>query len=407
MKYFFTFILSLFLAFSAKADSDYDRLFPLYVQACALSQVTRTGHPAGTMWGHEILYVKGMCRDELAGYPTVKRCDSKLDLLDPMSGTLVSALRGLNNTNWIAVPGHLAFSGGLTSSDGITSQTSKSLRDSALQQGIFDGIHLRKDLEKQRSPFLTVEEFTSEHSIGTDYAVNWGRFALCHQIPISNDQLDDIIHYLNRLNEPYKNGSAKYKWHSFNNNCAHLVRNTLAAVGIRRPKPTGRSIIHWPADVLTPLDEFLSISTELQELEIPDAKELYLDQNLRKNFMKYGHLPISHGAIIQTYNMMLEQNTLFDISKKISFAFPYSPMKKARLSRALASKNITNLKSNLAFYEKKYLYAIDKIQLSTSIRDVDFDMENKDFISFKEKYLQWLLESLNDVREKISTLHSN
>ena len=70
-----------------EVDSAYDRLFPYYVELCAVSQIRARFTDHGGSPGHAAMYLKGACRDDATSYPTLKICGPEVDLDDPSSGT--------------------------------------------------------------------------------------------------------------------------------------------------------------------------------------------------------------------------------------------------------------------------------------------------------------------------------
>ncbi|GAG66483.1 unnamed protein product, partial [marine sediment metagenome] len=89
---------------------DYDRLFPYYVEICAISQIRANFAKHGGSPGHAVMYLKGACRDEEAGYPRLELCDpAEEDLTVGETGTGISVNKMLKNVNWLAIPGKELF----------------------------------------------------------------------------------------------------------------------------------------------------------------------------------------------------------------------------------------------------------------------------------------------------------
>ena len=95
-----------------QAPPQYDNLYPYYVELCAVSQIRAKFAPHGGSPGHAVMYLKGVCRDHEAAFPTIKVCDAgSVDLRDPETGVGISVNKLLKNVNWIAVPGKRLFFG--------------------------------------------------------------------------------------------------------------------------------------------------------------------------------------------------------------------------------------------------------------------------------------------------------
>ena len=57
-----------------RPDPLYEELVPYYVELCAVSQYRPIDKPLGGIPGHAVMYLKGACRDETAGYPRLRPC---------------------------------------------------------------------------------------------------------------------------------------------------------------------------------------------------------------------------------------------------------------------------------------------------------------------------------------------
>jgi hypothetical protein len=77
-----------------RPDSAYDRLFPYFVELCALSQFRSKAKGTGGVTGHAVMYLKGACKDERAPFPQLRRCRVvATDIHDPEHGAGVSVGR--------------------------------------------------------------------------------------------------------------------------------------------------------------------------------------------------------------------------------------------------------------------------------------------------------------------------
>jgi hypothetical protein len=71
--------------------------------------------------------------------------------------------------------------------------------------------------------------------IGTDLALQFARSVFCAHVPITESMLDEVIAFLNDKNREYVEGDADYDWSVWADNCAHTLRNALAAANIWSP----------------------------------------------------------------------------------------------------------------------------------------------------------------------------
>lgn len=401
-------LLVLFISlFSNSASAiEYDEIFPLYVDACALTQIKKQDQHDGNPWGHSILYVKGLCKDNSLPYPTVKVCDEDVDLSRPQSGTMLSSVRAINNTNWVATPGYLAFDGDYSPGQPIDEIAYEHAKKEMIEAQVFNGVQMRSKFLKEKPLLYTKEEYMIETSLGTDYAVSWGRTALCHRIPITRTQLELLAQHYNHLNDPYRDSKVKFQWHTFNNNCAHLVRNGLAAIGIMKPQAIGRPFHHWFGDFLTPIGEFTKLKKSIKKFHIPHVQEAYQHEKIRDHFLANGHLRFPHGMIVIKKDIMPD-NLLFERKLTTSFLVPFSKEKKKVLKKQLKKDRFTDLLENLKHFESEYERA-----LQVSIEIVNhFNHPGKQtdqgFLSFSQKYMNFLQSSIFDVKSKIELIERN
>jgi hypothetical protein len=84
-------------------DRSYEEAFPTYAQLCAVSRFDRIGVERGGSAGHSVLYLKGVCRDETAPFPTLRMCPEPVNNpRDPRHGVGVSVNAAFKNVNWVA-----------------------------------------------------------------------------------------------------------------------------------------------------------------------------------------------------------------------------------------------------------------------------------------------------------------
>ena len=98
------------------------------------------GGPAG----HEILYIKGACKDDDAPFPQLRQYRSvATSLKDPEHGAGVSVNQLFRNVNWVVTPGYeLIFPGGLARGERLT--PARLSRVEWLCRGEGDSAHCRR-----------------------------------------------------------------------------------------------------------------------------------------------------------------------------------------------------------------------------------------------------------------------
>jgi hypothetical protein len=156
-------------------DPAYDRLFPYYVELCALSQWSRKDGGRGNPFGHAVMYIKGACKDEHAPFPQLRRCRGTATAFDdPEHGAGVSVGRWFRNVNWVTVPGYeLFYAGHLKPGERLTQTHFDATVRDAINKGVFDGVELHDGWARgeQRS----LDDFVAERSIATDFALRFSR----------------------------------------------------------------------------------------------------------------------------------------------------------------------------------------------------------------------------------------
>lgn len=404
------FLLIFIVAFSrleAFAEShskvQYDQIFPLYVQSCALTRIKKIGRGPGAPWGHAVVYVKGMCRDQDAAYPRVKVCGDEVDLRDSNSGTLISVEPAFKNTNWVAIEGEkLAFNGDLLPGESVTFEVINRTRKAAVDSGAFRGIKVHKSWRKRMVSELTYEENIAQMSLGSHYAIALGRTSYCSLVPISQQQLKDIVFYLNQENQPYVEGIKKFKWDAFNNNCVHIARNVLAAAGVSPFRPVGRRYPLGIFDLLIPGRHFVALAKEGWQQKDLSVTHLFRDKMKRKRLEEFGMPSIFHGLITRIYEMKAENNEVFIPSRDLSIDILRS--RRDVLDHVLSGDPMNNLDINLRQFEANYLELRNRITPLAELAAQRRRYTRPQFQVFYEKYKLWLDQAITEVREKIAIL---
>ena len=218
-----------------RPDAVYDQLFAYYVELCATSQFRSKLKGEGGVAGHAVMYIKGACKDEQAPFPQLRRCRvTATELNDPEHGAGVSVGRWFRNVNWVAIPGYdLFYQGNLKFGEPLTQAHFDATAHDAISKGVYKGV------EFHASPSVgagaSLEDFIAQEGIGTDLALQFARSVFCARVPITEPMLDEIIAFLNDKNREYAEGEADYNWDVWADNCAHTLRNALAAANIWSP----------------------------------------------------------------------------------------------------------------------------------------------------------------------------
>lgn len=212
-------------------DFYYDYLYPYYIEICALSQIRAKFAAHGGSPGHAVMYLKGVCRDPAAPFPTIKVCDPEsVNLNDPETGAGISVNKMFKNVNWMAIPGkNLFFYGNLDGSEVLNRNHVRETIQTVREQELFRGIQLHEQYATPKNKPLATFRLLAKETLGTDFALNYGRTIFCARLPVTREMLEKIVDYLNALNQEYALGKADYKWSSYHDNCSHTIHNALAA----------------------------------------------------------------------------------------------------------------------------------------------------------------------------------
>ncbi len=338
-----------------RPDPRYERLFPAYVDLCAISQWSRQdGSGRGNPFGHALIYIKGACKDEQAPFPFLRRCrGTATSLDDPEHGVGVSVGRWFRNVNWVAIPGYdLVFSGNLETGDRLTRAHFDATVRAAIDAGVFDGVELHP--EWTRASEWTLEEFVADQSIGTDFALQFSRNVFCARVPIPEPVLDEIIAFLNDKNEEYATGKADYNWHLVANNCVHTVRNALAAANLWSPLSVRDVKIRHLFNLAVPANEFVNLSVLGAGGPVEDYRDVYDEDPLRDALHEFKWLPTRHGSLVKTLPVH-EPNDIYNTQFRLfTVQSPFSMAKTSNAVRLLSDPRYVDLEANLMHFRDKY-----------------------------------------------------
>jgi hypothetical protein len=294
-----------------RPDPLYEELVPRYIELCAVSQFRPHAKTLGGIPGHAVMYLKGACRDETAGYPRLRPCTrDEFDRRSFEHGAGVSVNRWFKNVNWVATPGKDLFYDGLLGPYDLLDQArfDKTVQ-TALDQDLFEGVefHTKPGDEGPKSP----KDFIAEESIGTDFALRFGRSVFCTRVPMSEQMLTRAMDYLNALNDEYQSGKAEYNWSGYADNCVHTLHNALAAAGIWKPKSVRAVKMRQLFNVAVPANTFIDLAFLGNEYPIEDFEKIRNDELRWKNLVEEDWLPAGPGVLLTTRSVH-QDNALFD-----------------------------------------------------------------------------------------------
>jgi hypothetical protein len=337
-----------------RPDPAYEKFFPYYVELCATSQFRSKLKGEGGVAGHAVMYIKGACKDEEATFPLLRRCHSAAtELDDPEHGAGISVGRWFRNVNWVAVPGYkLFYQGNLDVGERLTQAHFDATVHDALDKGVYKGVEFQD--YPAESAHTSLEEFVAKEGVGTDFALQFARSVFCARLPVTEPMLDEIIAFLNDKNREYAEGEADYNWDVWADNCAHTLRNALAAANIWSPLSVRAVKFLQLFNLAVPANEFVNLAELGTEGDIDDYREIQRDRPERDAFHEFHWLPTRHGALLKTLPVH-EPNDLYDTTFRL-FTLQ-SPFRMGTTQHAiglLSDERFVDLATNLRYFRDKY-----------------------------------------------------
>ena len=382
----------------------YDELYPHYVQLCALSQIRAKFARHGASPGHAAMYIKGACRDPVTPFPTLEPCDPESnDLGDGETGTGVSVNKMLKNVNWIAIPGRRLFiHGNMEPYHILDKESGLATMWYAVGQGIFDGVEIHGEYLPPDDDDEALDYLHAAEVLGTDYALAFGRTVFCSRLPMTRPMLVDAIEYLNDLNREYALGEADYNWSGYYDNCSHTLRNSLAAAGVWEPKSVNSFKLRQLFNLSVPANEFAKLAVLSTSFPIEDFDAVYRNDVMRDTLVKHGWLPTRHGALLERIPVH-QNNELWETDVRIFvLESPFLRGKSSRVGKLFNERRNTDVETNLLYFRERYR----KI-LAGRPEDWNSVAEGDDYAMVRERYYEYMQESLADVEAKLRELYTS
>jgi hypothetical protein len=335
-------------------DARYDTLFPYYVELCATTQFRSDTKGTGGTPGHAVMYLKGACRDKDAPYPKLRRCASGGGSAgEPEHGAGVSVNRWFRNVNWVAFDGRAQFYG----DEGGRAETVTEARiEAAARQAIADGVYRGVELWPYpgEPPQPDLFDFVVRHSAVTDFALLYGRSALCGRVPVRAEMLDEVIDFLNDLNREFATGAADYRWSGYHDNCVHALANALAAASMREPIGVWHTRLRQVFHMAVPANEAIGLAELGTNGPVDQYSKIFDDDAMRNGLLEFGWLPTRQGAMLVSLPVHPE-NQIFDTQPRLLvFQGAVTARTTRRLLKLLDDPRATELDANLRHFRELY-----------------------------------------------------
>jgi hypothetical protein len=296
-----------------RIDQRYDEIFPYYVEYASMTRIKRRGEEPGGRHGHAVFYLKGVQRVADASYPRLELVAAGADLSNPNLGVGVSVNKILRNVNWVAFDGaELFYSGGKREGDAIDSDAGEEVVDRVLASGAFDGVEVYEAGTAGRPGGLRVDRRVLQRSIGTDFALRFGRDVACVRVPVPREVMGRIVEYLNGMNARYaENPDERFEWNGVENNCAHLVVNALAQVSALDAVQTDAGKVRRLFNLAIPANVLVDLAATGNEGSV-DLDDVYGDEGARRSFVEDGWLLQQPGVVVRYLPRLRENNLLWE-----------------------------------------------------------------------------------------------
>ena len=379
-------------------DPVYDALYPYYVEICALSQIRATFAKHGGSAGHAVMYLKGVCRDPEADFPTIKVCDpGSVDLADEEAGVGISVNKIFKNVNWMVIPGKgLFFYGNLDGEEVLDEQHARKTVKATIEQGLFKGITIH---EQHRTPEDNEEgvlHLLSKGTLGTDFALTYGRTIFCTRLPVTQAIMEKVVDYLNGLNREYALSESDYNWSGYHDNCSHTLHNALAAASVWSSKKVGSFKLRQFFNLSLPANEFADLSILANTFSIEDFNQIYKDKVKRKSLLEYNWLPVRHGALLKLIPVH-QNNKLYDTQVKIfMLQNPLLKFKSRKIGELYRDPRYTEIEANLLSFKHRY----EAILAKRTVPRNEVQTMNE-YEKTRESYYAYIQNQLTDVNEKL------
>ncbi|OFZ54780.1 MAG: hypothetical protein A2428_17290 [Bdellovibrionales bacterium RIFOXYC1_FULL_54_43] len=394
------------------ASALYDEVYPIYAEFCAATRIEKRpgfGLPVkGGIGGHGVIYLQGACRDKSSPYPRIQVCRD-FDRTAGMTGVGVSVNSDFVNVNWIATESKSFFlNGDVPENEPLSRQAYLKARQRAVEMQLLKGVKFHPELLQKKPPGMSDEEYMLEETIGTDYAINFGRSLYCARIPISDEMLGSMVKYLNSLNEKYYHSGTPYNWSGISDNCTHTTRNALAAADVWKQALTNRFILRQLFNIAAPSNNFVELARRGNDLPLDDPMAIYRDPIARKAVLENHWLPTQHGVLIERVPIHHDNQVFKEFSQIEFLAVPGISPYRARFKKMMTESRYHDLRTNLLWFIERYQHALDSRrpvdELVAFEANVNPGIDEKDFEAFYQSYYVTLANQLDDATMKLALL---
>jgi hypothetical protein len=384
-----------------RPDPVYDALYPYYVEICAVSQIRATFAEHGGSPGHAAMYLKGVCRDPDAEFPTIKVCEpGSVDLTDAEAGVGISVNKIFKSVNWMVIPGkRLFFYGNLDGDEVLDEQHVRETIQAAADQELFKGIKIHEQYMPPEGDEEALLQFLAKETLGTDFALTYGRTIFCARLPVTRDMMEKIVAYLNGLNREYALGEADYNWSGYHDNCSHTIHNALAAAAVWPFKRVQSFKVRQFFNLSVPANEFAELAILTNTFSIENFNRIYRDKVKRKSLLEHNWLPARHGALLKLIPVH-QNNKLYDTLVRIfMLQNPLLKPKSRTIGELYSDPRHTELEADLLSFKERYEAILEKRTAPWNEVQAKSEYEKA-----RTAYYAYIKQQLADVNNKLMLL---
>jgi hypothetical protein len=382
-----------------RPDPIYEEFSADYAELCAVSQYRPKEGRQGGFPGHAVMYMKGACLDPDSAYPHLVPCaENVVDPNDPRHGTGISVNKEFKNINWVGIPGkRLFFNGNLTRATILDQPHFDSTVEAALP--FFRNVETHSyDLRDAAA----LEEFVARESVGTDFALRFGRSIFCTRMPLTPKMMQQVMDFLNALNAEYFEGEQDYNWNGFHDNCVHTLRNALAAAKIWKPKKIWTIKLRQLVNVAIPANEAINLATLGNEYPLENFPKIYGDDLKRQTLVEENWLPMGPGVLFESMRIHL-RNELYDTHYRLMVAqspFFHSVTRKA--NDMFTDARFVELEPNLRYFRERYRTILDSRRESPRW----WEPRGEEYRKVRQRYYEMIEQELASVSEFLSSIEA-
>ena len=375
-----------------RPDPIYEEFSAHYAELCAVSQYRPKDGTPGGIPGHGVMYLKGACLDPNASYPRLIPCPKNvLDHRESGHGTGIRVNKEFKNINWVGIPGKkLLFHGNL--------QRGTLLDEDHFDKTVLAALPYFRNV--QTHSYDDVEEFVSKESVGTDFALRFGRSLHCARMPLTAQMMGEVIEFLNDLNLEYFSGEQEYSWNGFHDNCVHTLRNALAAAKVWKPKKIWVIKLRQFFNLAIPANEVVELGALGTEYPLENFPKIYSDELKRATLLDQDWLPMGPGVLMKSMSIHL-RNDLYDTRYRLMIVqSPFFSSVSKRAEEMFNDGRFVELEPNLRYYRERYA----EILRSWSEEPKWWEPRSDAYRNARQRYREYIEEQSVAVSEYLSVM---